>query len=76
MLSRLTPGGVRNLVLFVGGAAGMVYEAGFVQEPRVILVMAYLGFLGVPAFNGFDRLLRRPSSEDAPAESADAEPAP
>lgn len=68
---RLTAAGIRNLVLFVGGSAGMVYEAGFVTEPRAILVGAYLLLMGVTTFNGYDRTLRRLSGALSPPPEQD-----
>jgi hypothetical protein len=62
---------VKDVVFLVGGIVGMVYEAGFVEEPRTILIGAYLLALGLPVFNGVDRLFQRgpggtpPSDEES-----------
>lgn len=57
---------VKDVVFLVGGIVGMVHEAGFVDEPRTILIGAYLLALGLPVFNGVDRLFQRGPSESTP----------
>lgn len=58
------------MILFAGGIVGMIFEAGFTTEPRTILIGAYLLAMGLPVFNGVDRLFQR-SPAEAPPEDGD-----
>lgn len=49
----------RDLVLFVGGLAGVVHETAFSQVERPALLMLYAGMMGLPAFLAADRRGRR-----------------
>lgn len=40
---------LRDIIMFLAGLAGIVYEAGFAPSPRVELLTVYAVMLGLPA---------------------------
>lgn len=44
----------RDLVLFIGGLIGLLHETFYVEEPREVLVLAFLAMTGLPAFIHLD----------------------
>lgn len=47
---------LRDVILFVVGVAGMIFEAGFVDNPNPAVLMVFAAFCGVPiALSGFKK---------------------
>jgi len=55
---------VRDMLLFVGGMAGVANEALIKEAERPTLLLLYAAMLGLPAFLRQDERSKRPDDDD------------
>jgi len=71
---RVSAKGLRDLFLFLGGAALMTYEVLGVPEPRIAVLGIAAAMLGLPGSLGMDRLLSRSVEPPSPPPAATPPP--